>query len=69
MNTRNLLLVMGGGMAMIMVNGIMTTGLILGIPGMLLALAAFPLYSMITNRRKKQYAAEIMRLSEEIVGD
>lgn len=62
-------LVMGGGMAMIMVNGVMDTGLALSIPGMLLALTAFPIYSIITNSRKKKYATEIMRLSEEIVGE
>lgn len=62
-------LMMGGGMAMIMVNGVMNTGLVLSIPGMLLAVAAFPLYSIITNSRKKKYADEIMHLSEEIVGE
>lgn len=62
-------LAMGGGMAMIMVNGVMNTGLIFSIPGMLIALAAFPIYSIITNSRKKKYATEIMGLSEEIVGE
>lgn len=62
-------LVMGGGMSMIMVNEVLNTGLALSIPGMLLALAAFPIYSIITNKRKKKYAAEIIRLSEEIVGE
>lgn len=62
-------LVMGGGMSMIMVNGAIRTGLVLSIPGMLLALAAYPLYTMITNKRKKTYADEIMRLSKEVIGD
>lgn len=62
-------LVMGSGMAMIMVNGIMDRGLVISIPGMLLALTAFPIYSIITNSRKKKYAADIIRLSEEIIGE
>lgn len=60
-------LVMGGGMAMVMEWSNMTIGLILGIPGMIVALSAYPVYALITNKRKKKYAAEIMRLSNEIV--
>ena len=62
-------LVMGGGMAMIMVNDVIDTGLLLGIPGMLIALTAYPIYSLITNARKKKYADEILRLSNDIVGN
>lgn len=62
-------LVMGGGMAMITEWSNMTVGLALGIPGMVAALLAYPVYALITNRRKKKYAAEIMRLSQEIVGE
>lgn len=62
-------LVMGGGMAMVMEWGNMTVGLALGIPGMIVALLAYPIYALITNRRKKKYAAEIMRLSNEVVGE
>lgn len=60
-------LTMGGGMAMIMVNDVMNNGLLLGIPGMLIALLAYPIYSLITNSRKKKYADEIIRLSNEVV--
>lgn len=60
-------LVMGAGMSMVMVWGIMTTGLALSIPGMIVALLAYPVYSLITNRRKKKYAAEIMRLSNDLM--
>lgn len=61
-------LVMGGGMAMVMEWGNMTLGLTLGIPGMIVALIAYPVYALITNKRKKKYADEIMRLSSEVVG-
>ena len=56
-------------MAMIMVNDVIDTGLLLGIPGMLIALTAYPIYLLITNTRKKKYADEILRLSNDIVGD
>ena len=59
-------LVMGAGMSLIMVENNMQTGLILGIPGMIVALLAYPVYSLITNHRKKKYKDEIIRLSEEI---
>lgn len=60
-------LVMGAGMSLIMVWENMTTGLMLSIPGMVGALAAYPIYSVITNNRKKKYADEIMRLSDDLV--
>lgn len=62
-------LVMGGGMAMIMEWSNMTVGLALGIPGMIVALLAYPVYELITNKRKKKYAAEVMSLSNEVVGE
>lgn len=62
-------LVMGGGMAMVMEWSNMKLGLALGIPGMVVALIAYPVYALITNKRKKKYADEIMRLSREVVGE
>lgn len=63
-------LVMGGGMAMIMVSSVVTPlGLILGIAGMLLALVAYPIYSGVTGKRKKQYAQEIFTLTESIMAE
>lgn len=59
-------LIMGGCMSLIMVWGNMEKGLILGVPGMILALLAYPTYSLITSRRKKKYAEEIFILSEEV---
>lgn len=60
-------LVMGAGMSLIMVQNNMELGLILSIPGMIAALLAYPVYSLITNIRKKKYKDEIMRLSDEVL--
>ena len=59
-------LVMGGGMAFVMEWSNLTIGLALGIPGIIVALAAYPLYLLITKKRKKKYASEIMCLSDAV---
>ena len=60
-------LVMGAGMALVMVWGNMTMGLALSIPGLIVALLAIPIYALITASRKKKYAFEIMRLSDSLM--
>jgi hypothetical protein len=60
-------LVMGAGMSLVMVWNNMTMGLELSIPGLILVLLAYPLYALITNSRKKKYAAEIMCLSNDFL--
>lgn len=60
-------LIMGAGMSFVMVWENMTTGLVLGIPGMLVALLAFPSYALITGSRKKKYADEIIKLSDTLI--
>ena len=60
-------LVMGAGMSLIMVWADMQLGLILSFPGIAVALLAYPVYALITNGRKKKYAAEIMRLSDDVL--
>lgn len=60
-------LIMGAGMSLIMVWSNMTSGLILSIPGLLIAAAAYPVYHMITDIRKNEYAEEIMKLSDEVI--
>lgn len=62
-------LVMGAGMSLVMVWTNITMGIALSIPGMLVALIAYPVYTLITNSRKKKYAAEIMRLSDEVMNE
>lgn len=60
-------LVMGAGMSYIMVWDNMTIGLVLGIPGLIMMILAFPIYKAITSRRKKKFAPQIMELSNEII--
>lgn len=60
-------LTMGGGMALIMEWGNMAAGLPLGITGLLLALLAYPIYLRMTTGRKKKYADEILKLSDEVI--
>ena len=60
-------LVMGAGMALVMVWENMNMGLALSIPGMIVALLAFPAYALITGSRKKKYAEDIMRLSDDVI--
>ncbi|HAB60960.1 MAG TPA: hypothetical protein DCE48_09720 [Lachnospiraceae bacterium] len=62
-------LTMGAGMSLIMVWENMTSGLLLGIPGLIIALAAYPIYGIITGNRKKKYADQIMRLCEELTNN
>lgn len=61
-------LVMGAGMSNIMVWDNMAVGLVLGIPGLVMMILAFPVYKVITDRRKEKYAPQIMELSGEILG-
>lgn len=61
-------LVMGAGMSNIMVWDNMTVGLVLGIPGLVMMISAFPVYKAITGIRKKKYAPQIVKLSSEILG-
>lgn len=68
-------LVMGSGMSLIMtdigatfgVSDPMMPGIVIGVAGMLMAILTYPIYKGILNNRKKKYAAEIMKLSDEIV--
>lgn len=47
----------------------MKPGLALSIPGMAVALMAYPVYTMVTDKRKKEYADEIIRLSDEVMAE
>lgn len=60
-------LVLGGGMSLVMVEGNMVLGLVLGIPGLIVLCASYPLYLAITGSRKRKYADEIMRLSDDVM--
>ena len=54
-------------MSLVMVWGNMTMGLALSIPGLAVLLLGFLAYYLITGSRKKKYAAEIMRLSSDVM--
>ncbi len=60
-------LLLGAGMSNIMVWDSMQTGLIMGIPGIIIALLSYPVYSQITSRRKKKYADEVFLLSDQLM--
>lgn len=60
-------LLLGAGMSHIMVWNVMGTGLAMGIPGLFIALLSYPVYRLTTGHRKKQYADQIMQLSDELI--
>lgn len=70
-------LVMGSGMSLVMtdigeiigVENSMTTGIVVGVIGLAMALITYPLYARLLKSRKNKYAAEIMKLSDRIVAD
>ena len=69
-------IVMGCGMSLVMTDigetvGVadpMLPGIIIGIVGMLMAIINYPIFKGILSSRKKKYTAEIMRLSDKIMG-
>lgn len=60
-------LLLGTGMSHIMVWDHLTTGLVMGIPGLLLAILSVPLYSMILTRQKKKYGEAIITLTDTLL--
>ncbi len=62
-------LILGTGMSMCMVWGkdMFLIGIIIGVVGMIGIICAYPLYSSITKARKEKLAAEIIRLSNELM--
>lgn len=68
-------LIMGAGMSLVMTDigssiGIedsMTPGIVVGVAGMIMAIANYPIHKGILNSRKKKYAPEIMALSEKLM--
>lgn len=45
----------------------MKPGLVIGIVGMLLMLANYPIYKKMLNSRRKKYADKIVALSDKII--
>lgn len=68
-------IVMGSGMSLVMtdigsvvgVEDTMTTGIVIGVAGMLMAIINYPIYKWILSSRRKKYADQIMKLSDKIM--
>ena len=68
-------IIMGAGMSLVMTDvgsdiGLkdsMTPGIAIGVVGMVMAIANYPLYKRMLNFRKKKYADKIIALSERIM--
>ncbi len=63
------LLVFGLGMTMILEWGILAGGVAVSAAGVLPMAAAAPAYNFVLRRGKEKYGEEIVRLSEELLGD
>ncbi len=61
--------IMGAGMSFITVWDNYAAGLPIGITGLLGVISAYPIYRAVTNSRKKSYAPEILRLTDELLKD
>ena len=70
-------IIMGAGMSLVMtdigstlgMSDTMVPGIIIGIVGMLMAIINNPMYKRILGSRRKKYADQIMKLSDEILGN
>ena len=63
------LLVFGLGMTMILEWGVLAGGVAVSAAGVLPMAAAAPAYNFVLRRGKEKYGEEIVRLSEELLGD
>ncbi len=69
--------IMGSGMSLVMtdigetlgISAPMVPGVILGVIGMAIAVATYPIHKHLLTRRKNRYAKDILALSEKIVSD
>ncbi len=60
-------LVFGGGMALALSYGKIVAGTVVGLAGMAVMLANYPIYSLIEARRKKKYGARLRELAGVIL--
>lgn len=68
-------IVMGSGMSLVMtdigsvigIDAPMVPGIVIGVMGMLMAIANYPIYKRIISTRRAKYAEEIIRLSDKIM--
>ena len=70
-------IVMGAGMSLVMTEigailgmaSTMVPGIVIGVVGMAMAIANYPIYKSVLASRKKKYSAEILSLSEKIMNN
>ena len=70
-------IIMGAGMSLVMtdigqqlgISNTMPLGIIIGVVGMLMAIATYPIYKNILASRKEKYADRILELSERITNE
>ncbi len=68
-------MIMGAGMSLIMtdvgatvgVSKANLVGLIVGIQGLMMVIADYPIYKRMLNKRRKEYADEIIKLSDKLI--
>ncbi len=70
-------IILGSGMSLVMtdisevvgISNSMPFGIIIGLIGLVLSIANFPIYKKILGSRRKKYADEIISLSDKIMKD
>lgn len=62
-------LIFGGGMAMFLEWNYTVSGVIVGVIGFVIALAAYPINKIFAKLMKKKYSDRIIELSNEILGE
>ena len=70
-------IIMGSGMSLVMTDigsalGMgqpMVPGIVIGIIGLVMAIANYPIYKRLLSSRRKKYAQEILALSDELMKD
>ena len=70
-------IIMGAGMSLCMTEigailgmaSTMVPGIVIGVVGLAAALANYPIYRRVLERRKKKYGSEILALSEKIINE
>lgn len=60
-------LIFGFGLCLAMVWNRLFPSIVVGIAGLLVLAAAYPVYSFITARRRKQLAPQILKLTDELM--
>ena len=68
-------IIMGAGMSLVMTDigtmigmeSTMVPGIVIGVVGLALAIINYPIHKSILSSRKKKYAADIIKLSDELM--